>query len=159
MPETSPILGLTAPLGSEPVSQGDDHMRANNTILDAALGPYSARWAAESVRADDTLATTSAEIAPALSIAGAPAGLYQAQAIAVFASTDDSYDANYLQLTLDGTVCEYWRVDSSDRYRKTWQLAYAFDFAGGTLQVSSLVRGGAFDIYAGCRLQVFRVSA
>lgn len=35
MPETSPNLGLQAPLGTEPVSQGDDLMRANNAILDA----------------------------------------------------------------------------------------------------------------------------
>ena len=37
MPETTPNLGLQAPLGTEPVSQGDDLMRANNTILDSEV--------------------------------------------------------------------------------------------------------------------------
>jgi hypothetical protein len=37
MPETTPNLGLQAPLGTEPVSQGDDLMRANNTILDTEV--------------------------------------------------------------------------------------------------------------------------
>ena len=37
MPETTPNLGLQAPLGSEPISQGDDLMRANNPILDTAI--------------------------------------------------------------------------------------------------------------------------
>lgn len=41
MPETSPNLGLQAPLGTEPVSQGDDLMRANNTILDTAITDLS----------------------------------------------------------------------------------------------------------------------
>jgi hypothetical protein len=37
MPETSPNLGLQAPLGTEPVNQGDDLMRANNVILDTEI--------------------------------------------------------------------------------------------------------------------------
>lgn len=37
MPETTPNLGLQAPLGSEPISQGDDLMRANNPIIDTAI--------------------------------------------------------------------------------------------------------------------------
>lgn len=159
MPETSPILGLTAPLGVEPVNQGDDHMRANNVIIDAALGPYASRWMAESSRASDTLGSTSAEIAPALSLAGAPAGLYQVNAVCTFASTSDSYSNNHMKVTVDGTDHEYWRVDSTDRYRKTWQLTYAFSYAGGTLAVTGTLRGSAFDIYAGNRLQVYRVSA
>jgi hypothetical protein len=42
MPETTPNLGLQAPLGTEPVSQGDDLMRANNTILDTEIAGLQA---------------------------------------------------------------------------------------------------------------------
>ena len=41
MPETTPVWGLQAPLGNEPISQGDDLWRANNVILEGALPAFA----------------------------------------------------------------------------------------------------------------------
>ena len=41
MPETTPVWGLQAPLGTEPISQGDDLWRANNVILEGALPVFT----------------------------------------------------------------------------------------------------------------------
>jgi len=160
MPETTPILGLQAPLGTEPVSQGDDLMRANNTILDGALGPYSARWSGESVRAADTgYVAVTTPVSDPITLTGAPAGLYLVAASVKWANETAVYNPNYGQLVVAGTTDESWRYDSDHVYIRTFTMTALYPWAGGDLTVQANWRGASFTLLIGSRTQVTRVSA
>ena len=161
MPGSTPGYGLPYPLGTDarrdyPAVVGEPLAEA----VEVELQRLETRWFAESTRTTDETAAATVPVSPALSLAGAPAGLYLVTAAVMFSSTDASYDANYGQLVFDGVTHEDWRVDSAHQYRRSWTMTKLFAYAGGSLSVVANWRGGGFTLHKeGCFTQVVRVGA
>ena len=151
--------GYTIPDGTDPISAGDDLLRANFTQLDAEITELAeGRTFGESVRDSDTAASVTTPISPTITLADAPAGLFLVVAVVTFASQDASYSPNYGQIVAGGQTFEEWRFDSAHQYRRSWTMSRMFAHAGGTVAVTANLRGNPFTLYAGCRTQVARVS-
>lgn len=120
----------------------------------------SIRATASTVRAaDSSQVSVTTAVSPGVSLPDAPAGLYLASAVVLFANTDSQYHANYGQFVVNGQTTEAWRWDSADAYRRAWQMVLPFPHAGGSLTVTANIRGNTFVVYAGSRTDVLRVGA